>query len=491
VGEQARHEERAMASGSAWITLSEVFKSVTGFIAVTLAARYVPPSEFGLMGIVFLVIAILESFSQSGFDQALIQRQDDVEGFLNVAWTWQLLRGVALAALVALLAVPLASWYEEPQLVELMLAAALSLVLFGLRNVAEILFSRELNFRKLFGINVATALIHLCVSIPAILLLANVWSLMIGHVAGALATCVISFVAHSYRPKLAWDRAKLGQLVKFGKWVTGMSILSFISTRGDDLFLSKFLGKTSLGYYQMAYNLSNLPTIKITHVISRVSFPTYAKLQHEPERLRELFIKVCQATLLLSGTLSVGIWYLVPEIVAFIIGPRWEAVIVLVKILVIAGFIRSFAGIAGALFQACGRPDLDFKMNLGRALLMIALIWPAAAWRGLEGACYVVLLGLLSCLPVWFVGVKRIVHLSIGQVLWHTRAAWLNLVLLAASFELTASVITTASIWGAVGRLLAALVVWSIVASMAAHAAGVDLVELAADLNARRRGEER
>lgn len=407
---------KTILGGSLWITVSEIIGGISSLASSIIAARVLAPEDFGLMGIVLITISILEALSKTGFEQALIQRSDDIDSLLNVAWTWHLGRGLLLGACVLVASPFLAEWYGEPTLFPLLAISASYIVLKGMQNIGIVFFSRELNFKKIFFINTSRAFMTLGVSIPALLILRNVWALLVGFLAGALIELIISFVAHPYRPSLEWNWPKAKSLIRFGKWITGLSAVGFVSTEGDDIFVSKYLGPTVLGFYRLAYDVSNWPATQVTHVISKVSFPTYARLQHDLEALRAAFLGVMRATLLLSSTVTILIWFMIPHLVHLIIGDKWSAVIPLVRVLVFAGLVRSLVALGGALFQASNRPDLDFKMNMPRMLVVVGLIWPFSATWGLIGACFVVLIAISSTLPIWFFGLHKILKVSMREI---------------------------------------------------------------------------
>jgi len=262
----------------------------------------------------------------------------------------------------------------------------------------------------------------------------DVWALVIGLVAGTLASVIVSFVAHPLRPKFEWNLDKARQLLKFGKWITGLTIMVFLIVQGDALFVSWYLGPVALGLYMFAYDVAGLPTTKISYVISRVAFPAYSRLQDRPDEMRTVFEDVMRATMLVSGPVSVILFAIIPDIVHYVVGDKWIPVIPLVRILVIAGWIRSFAALAGPLFQGANRPDLDFKMNLPRFLIAVLLIWPACAYGGLEGVSYIVLAGIATCLPTWFYGVKRIIGVSPWRVFHTNLLGWITTVVLGLTF---------------------------------------------------------
>jgi O-antigen/teichoic acid export membrane protein len=192
--------------------------------------------------------------------------------------------------------------------------------------------------------------------------------------------------------------------------------LVFVGTQGDDIFVSKYLGFAALGLYQMAYSVSNLPATQITHVISRVTFPAYSRLLSEPERLRAAFQRVLRGTMLLAAPLSVIIWFLIPDYVRYVVSSKWQPIVPLVRILVVAGLVRSLAATGGALFQAMARPDLDFRMQLPRFVVLVGAIWPASKYLGVAGVCWVCLASILGCLPQWFLGLRLLVDFRARDV---------------------------------------------------------------------------
>src|SRR5690606_41623578 len=97
----------------------------------------------------------------------------------------------------------------------------------------------------------------------------------------------------------------------------------------------------------------------------------------------------------------------IDSIVQHVVGAKWEPIVTLVRILIVAGFLRSIAALATGVFHGAGRPHLDFWMNLPRLVLLTVLIWTACAWRGLVGASYLVILAVSSCLPLW---IRRLIR---------------------------------------------------------------------------------
>ncbi|HEX6764108.1 MAG TPA: lipopolysaccharide biosynthesis protein, partial [Polyangiaceae bacterium] len=388
----------------------------------------------GTMATVMLTLTIIDQFSQTGFHSALVQRERDVELYLDVAFTWHLVRGAFMAALLVGLAPWIGRLYGEPTLVNVMRVVAIHPLLGALTNIGQIYFHRKLDFRALALIKLGQTGLRIAILLPAILYFKNVWALVLGVLASALSSVIVSYVSHPYRPSLRWDAAKLRELVRYGKWLTGFAAIGFFIGYGDNLFVSKYLGLAVLGVYQLAFDISNFPTINITHVLGRIAFPTYARLQTDPDGLRRAFVQVMRAVLLLSLPVSVLLFVGANDLIRHVFGEKWSSAIPLIRILVVSGFVRSFQALAGPIFHATGRTDLDFKMNFPRFLVTVLGLWPAAHFFGLEGVCYVVLLATVTTLPTWFVGLRRLIGLTPGAVLRENMVAIVSGVLLALSF---------------------------------------------------------
>ena len=193
----------------------------------------------------------------------------------------------------------------------------------------------------------------------------------------------------------------------FGKWILGSSILVFFITQGDDIFVGKLLGVTALGFYQMAYRISNIPATEITHVISQVTFPAYSKLQDNLPRLQEAYVKVIQLTALLSFPIAAFIFVLAPDLTRIFLGEKWMPMVPVMMVLVLWGAIRSMGATMGPVFQAVGKPEILTKMLAIALILLAILIYPLSMRWGILGTSLAVVFSTLaSTLVASYVVVK-------------------------------------------------------------------------------------
>jgi O-antigen/teichoic acid export membrane protein len=385
--------QRAVRSGF-WVFSLRIIQQLFNLARLIILARILAPHDFGLLGIALLTMATLDTFSQTGFQAALIQKKEDIKSHLDAAWTVLILRGLILFTILYLIAPYAAVFFNAPEAKPIIQVIGLAVLLQAFTNIGVIHFQKELEFNKEFIYQFAGTLADFIVAVSAVLILQNVWALVFGLLAGSATRCFVSYLIHPYRPHLSSDLGKAKELFGFGKWILGSSILIFLITQGDDIFVGKLLGVTALGFYQLAYRISNMPATEITHVISQVTFPAYSKLQDNLPKLREAYLKVLQLTAFLSFPIAGLIFVLAPDFTRIFLGEKWMPMVPAIQVLVFAGLVRSIAATTGPIFQAIGKPKIDTKLQIVRLFVIAVLIYPFTIKWEILGASIVVFLSI-------------------------------------------------------------------------------------------------
>jgi lipopolysaccharide exporter len=373
-----------------WAFALRITSRLFGLARTIVLARLLAPNDFGLYGIALLSLSALETFSQTGFDQALIQKKEDTKPYLDTAWTIQVIRGFVLGTLLVVGAPLVGAFFGEPRAVLLVRVLGAAVLLKDLRNIGIVFFRKELEFHKQFLYEFGGTFADLTVAIPAAFILRSVWALVFGLLAGNLVRMVMSYLVHPYRPSLQFEGAKTKELFTFGRWILGSSILVFLLTQGDDILLGKVLGVTALGLYQMAYRISNLPATEITHVVCQVTFPAYSKLQKDLPSLRNAFVNTVQVIVAMSFPLAVGIACLAPSFTSVFLGQKWSAIVLPMQVLAIWGLVRSLEAATGPAWQALGQPHVPMFFQFAKLILLGAFIYPFTIWWGVTGTAFAV-----------------------------------------------------------------------------------------------------
>jgi PST family polysaccharide transporter/lipopolysaccharide exporter len=377
--------EQAVKSG-VWVGVMNVSERGLELLLLVIVAALLSPRAFGLMGIALLTLSSLKKFSELGIKSALIQAEEDnVDDELNTAWTIETVRGTVIGAILFLGAPFLASLFNEPAATDLFRVIAVSPFIVGLRNPAVVYFQKSLDFHKEFVYRVSGAVAYFVVTVGLALYEPTVYALAIGYIAGDTTRFIVSYLAHGYRPWPSFDVDVAKKRYSFGKWVTANSILYFLYSRGDDAFVGWALMASALGFYQLAYRLSNAPATEITQTISSVTFSAYSKVQNDVEKLRSGYFQTLRMTTLASFPAAMGIAAVAPAFVRAFFTPEWEPMIPVLQLLAIYGLLRSMGATMGPVWKAVGRPDYITKLSALRVTLIAIFIYPVTMRYGIEG----------------------------------------------------------------------------------------------------------
>ena len=387
-------KSRVVRSG-AWVFGMRFVHQAFYLGRLIILARLLAPKDFGLMGIALLTMMTLETFSQTGFQEALIQKKKNTEEYLDSAWTVLVIRGIILFSIIVLIAPLVARFFETPQAKGVVQAIGLAILIQAFTNVGVVYFQKELEFNKQFIYITAGTVTDFAVAVTAAILMRSVWALLFGLVAGKLAQLIVSYIIHPYKPKISMDFHKSGELFGFGKWILGSTILVFLITQGDDLLVGKILGVTMLGFYQMAYKISNTPATEITKLLSQVTLPAFSKLQDDFIKLKDAYLRVLKFTSFLTFPLTGLIFALSPEFTRIFLGDKWMPMVPAMQVLVLAGLIRAIISTTGPLFYSVGKPRIDTKCQVIRFVVLAWCIYPLIVKSGLTGASLAVVFSVL------------------------------------------------------------------------------------------------
>ncbi len=382
--------QRTVKSGG-WVTVTKISLRLSQVLMLVVLARLLSPRDFGIMGIALLTLSATERLTEIGLDAALIQqKKDNVDEYLNTTWCLEIGRGILAFSALFVLAPFIAAGFGEPQAETLIRVLGVVPILFGLRNPGVVYFEKDLEFHKDFIYQSSGGLAQLVVGVGYALYSPTVWALVFASISRPAAQTATSYYLHDYRPWPSFEYDAARELIAFGKWITGASILRFLYSQGDDAFIGWYLSATALGFYQYAYRLADMPPTEMAGVVAKLMFPAYSKLQGDQAKLQQAVLRSTRFTAFLAFPIGFGIALVTPSFVPAILGSEWLAIVLTMQILAVYGLLHALTRIYGSLWKSVGRPDYDVKTGLIRIGAIAVLIWPATARWGIEGTALVI-----------------------------------------------------------------------------------------------------
>ena len=388
--------------GLVYVGASNITLYAIGLGSSLVTARLIAPQSFGIVALATFYVTLFGLVRQLGFEQALMNRAEDVAAAAQVHLCLQLGSGLLIGLIATLAYLPLRLFAGPEQALIVTLLAWMAL-LESWASTYRILLQKELLFGRLSALGVLTTLLGAATTILLGLAGWEVWALVLGNLPARLILTYGYYRACPIKPWPRWDGGLARWFWRFGPaWHCLLAALAILGvTSMDNFVVGTLLGTEQLGYYARAYTWASLPTIQVTWIVSTVALPLYARFQADQSRLSAAFDLTLSMIVRCIVPMGLGLLLLPREIILVLFGERWIAMTPIFQALALYALLRPLSDDAGALLTAVGRMRQNNSIVIGQAIGLVVLE-PLVALRvgsvGVAlcvGLSYAVELGLL------------------------------------------------------------------------------------------------
>ncbi|NEX62735.1 lipopolysaccharide biosynthesis protein [Noviherbaspirillum galbum] len=372
-----------------WGSFGSALRAVLQIVTQVILARILGPSEYGIFAIASIVLSFSKFFSDVGISYGLIQKKEVSEDDIRFVFTWQLILGATVAALVYLFAGPLAAFFKEPRVVPVIQVASVICFINAVSSPSANLLKREMDFRSLQAANVISYIIgYLLVGIPMAMLGYQVWALIMAFIVSELAAFIMVYnkCRHPVRI-LLWQKGDKHLLV-YGGRVFITNILNWIISNVDRVIVGRAFQTVDVGLYSLSYNLVSNPALTLIGVIQSALFSASAKVQDDFDRLRKALLTTIGAVTLVLFPVFAGIAACSHTILEALYGQAWLPAADLLQPISLAMPLYLLLGMATPILWVSGQTQKEFNIQVPIAIgFVIACI--LAARVSLEAVAWV------------------------------------------------------------------------------------------------------
>jgi lipopolysaccharide exporter len=402
--------------GGAILGVGNVLERGLRLIRNMVLARLLAPEAFGFMAIIMAITAIMEAFTEVGIKQSVIQnKRGACQGYLNMAWWFQSLRGIGMYAITFFATPFIANFYDEPELLLLLRVALLVVIFRGFTSPQLFVLEKQFRFGKSVLLVQGSGILATLLTVGLAFYIRNVWALAIGLIFEAMLCCLFSFIFCPFVPNLAIEHKSLSDILKFARGMFGLPILTMISLNTDIAVLGKCVPSGLLGMYAMASNLAN----QVALFFSRVFFPlllsTCAEQQNNKEFLCHVIIKITKKIALIGFPLTAFVSTCAAPILWLVYGAQYTVVAVPFSLLSFCILFRIKAIILASVYLGIGQPHLHRHYVLILSATIVSLIYPAIKLLGLAGAAATLLLANLLALFLQVIWMRKTIGLRLRE----------------------------------------------------------------------------
>jgi len=371
---------RTTVRAAAWALASATGKRVLTLGGLMLLARVLAPHDFGILGFAMVYLAFVEVVADLGTGPALVYWPDRRDDAAQVAFIVNAIAGVFWCVVTFAAAPYIAHFFHEPNGTLVLRVLSFTTIVTFLGTTHDALAQKELKFRErsipevaLTGVKSAVALVLAWMGFGA-------WSLVWGHVAGVIAWTILLWVVIPWRPTLRIPRDLFGPMLRYGRSIVAVRMLTTLMLDLDVIVVGRFLGVTALGLYQMAARIPDSSVMVLIWVAAKTLFPAFSRLHAEGADVRHGYLIATRCVSSLTIPASLGLFFLARPIIVVFFGPQWTGAAVILSMLAIYVGFRAVDYDIGNVMKATGRTNTLVWLTAIKAVLLVPAVLIGATY---------------------------------------------------------------------------------------------------------------
>lgn len=364
---------REAVRGAVWTIGLGVGSRAIGAVGTIIIARFIAPEVMGEVLAAWIVAILGHTLTRMGLDQYLIVKQDEGDDVPFHTTFWSFVFGVMGLGLVVLIGDHLGAYLNAPNMGQYVPGCVLAVAIRRVASIPDRVLVRDMHFRT---VAVSQALGEITYVAATLVLVSKLGmgghAVVIGNIFQAIVILLVVLAATSpaqwLEPcRITWKRTR--DMLRFGVPLNFETALSVASRMGDNLMFSYRFGAGSMGLYNMAYNLADIPATHVGEHVSGVLLPSMSRIKHE-HRIPVL-IRSTAILAIVIFPMAVGLGVVAESLVTVLLPETWQGVAPLLTILAVLSVFRPVSWAAGAYLKVVARTGTMLAAEAFKVCLLL------------------------------------------------------------------------------------------------------------------------
>jgi O-antigen/teichoic acid export membrane protein len=405
--------------GVKWASLAKFTNIGVGIFRISILARFLTKEDFGLIGLVYIVIGFAELFMDMGLSTAILHKQNISQKEYSSLYWLNFLVSVFLFLVVLLVSPWFSAFYKQPQLNALIPLVSVNIILSSIGRQFSTVFQKELNFYILSIVEIVAALLSMIVAIVLAMYDFGVYALAYSTLI-QFATLNLLFLGLGYKKhpiKWHFSLKETFPFLKIGIYQVGGQLINYFSKELDVSIIGKMFGMGPLGSYNLAKQLAVKPTMFVNPIITEVASPLLATMQNDKEKLKENYVKLIKMTSIVTFNIFLLIFIFSDLIIYILYGAKYQECVLLLRLFCVYMYLRGIHNPIGSLLIATGRTDLDLIWQVLYLIATVMFLFFGSFFSVTGILISFIGLLLFMAIPAWYIFYKNLIDLSLKDYL--------------------------------------------------------------------------
>lgn len=402
--------------GVIWSAIQRFSLQGSQFIITLFMARLLSPREYGIIGMLSIFLAISTVFVDCGFTSALTRKQNRTHQDKCTVFWFNIVISIT-AYLILFVAAPyIARFYNMPDLELVTRVLPLTIIISSFNSVQYTLLVTKLDFKTITKITVPTTIISGIIGIIFAYIGMSYWALVISAISAEIINTLMLWTISDWRPSFLFSITSFKEMFSFGSKLLLSSLIDTTYNNIYSLVIGKKFSASTLGNYSRAESYANFPSVSITGVMQRVTYPILCRMQNNDTELRESYRKFLKLSAFIIFPMMFGLSALAKPFVILIIGQQWEFCVELLQIICFAVMWYPIHAINLNLLQVKGRTDLSLKLEIIKKIQGVIVLCIAIP-MGIVALCYSRIITSILCLFINTYYTGKLINLNLFRQL--------------------------------------------------------------------------
>lgn len=369
-----RSTTQSIARSGVWIFLRVLILSSINLGVISVLARVLEPSDFGLVALAGAIIQFFTFLSSRGVSNYIIHLSEDDSFGSKVQSAFCLDIIISFFILILLLIfVPfLSNLYHDKTLGLILLVLAFKFPLDALTRAPIALLKKKLVFKTIELCDSLLAIFAALLSLLMVFSGFGVWSLVLPTIVISPLKVFLIFKLSGWRPTFALHLKYWREIFGYTSCIMGSTLTTFILSQGDTLLVGKLFNESLLGIYNIAWRSSKLVSKSFLQLSQKLSLPVLAQYKDNDCDLHNRLVRIMRTIAIVCLPPLIAQLVLADLFVLCLYGPKWASAVLPLRILIVYSLRFVVFSPTGSTFDAIGRPDICF--NIGLAVVPFYLL---------------------------------------------------------------------------------------------------------------------
>ncbi len=363
-----------------WSAIDKFGQQGIQFITGLIVARLLFPSDYGLIGMLSIFLAIPDVLISSGFNSALIQKKSANDTDYSTVFYFNIVTAVLLYIILYLSAPLIAAFFDQPQLVLLTRVLGLTMIISSFAIIQRTILTKKLDLKTQTKISVSSMIPSGIIGILFAYYGYGVWAIVFQSLSRRFLTSLFFWLFNKWRPKLEFSMQSLKSLFAFGSNMLFASLINTVFARLYLIVIGKVFSAASLGYYTRADQFRMIPVGAISSIIERVSFPIFSTLQDDTRLLLKGYRKTVKMAAFINFPAMLGLIVISEPFIRLVLTEKWMPAVPYLRIMCISGLTIPLQSLALSVIMAKGHSGLFLKLDIIKKILLVLTVFITYRW---------------------------------------------------------------------------------------------------------------